>query len=105
MKCLLCLIQLLAVCFTISVTVTFWEHIFSILQELASEIGMSLNHRKLERRDFSDPSPLSAFSGHMKIKITIMINEEEQGSREVNTFAQDAIAILEQSQSWNSNYP
>ncbi|EFB20757.1 hypothetical protein PANDA_019094 [Ailuropoda melanoleuca] len=87
------------------VTVTFWEHILSILQELASEIGVSLNHRKLERRDLSDPSPLSAFSVHVKIKITIIISEEERGSREVNTFAQDAIAILEQSHSWNSNYP
>lgn len=34
MKCCLCLIQLLTVYVTISVTVTFREHIFSILQEL-----------------------------------------------------------------------
>jgi len=32
-------------------------------------------------------------------KIIIKNEEEEQGSREVNTFAQDATAILGQSQS------
>lgn len=43
MKCFLCLMQLLTVYFTISVTVTFREHIFSILQEPDYEIGMLLN--------------------------------------------------------------
>lgn len=107
MKCCLCLIQLLTVYFTLSGTVTFREHIFPILQELtcwSRYVTVSQKAReKWPEWSLIQCLPSLCTRGKTQNK---QINAKQNKTKSiiVNRFAQDATAIWEQSQSWNSKY-